>query len=251
MKKLKIDSYIICSTPRTGSTLLCEYLASTTVAGQPHSYFRGQDKETRARDWGILQSNVTFDFADYLSAARATGSTDNGIFSTRIMWETLNELTTDLSRLYPDIVGNDLNKLIHAFGKIRFVYLERSDVVAQAISLFRAERTSYWHSTQKEIPENKIGFDFKEINLRVSEINNHNTAWQDWFSSVNVEPHHILYEDLDADPKSVVLDLLDFLEIAVPDDVEMQAQNLRLADATTTHWLDQFSVEMNRRRLIT
>ena len=33
----RTDSYMICSTPRTGSTLLCELLESTGVAGRPES----------------------------------------------------------------------------------------------------------------------------------------------------------------------------------------------------------------------
>ena len=36
------NSYIICSTPRTGSTLLCSLLRATNVAGIPESYFRSQ-----------------------------------------------------------------------------------------------------------------------------------------------------------------------------------------------------------------
>ena len=34
------DGYLICATPRTGSTLLCGLLASTGVAGNPELYFR-------------------------------------------------------------------------------------------------------------------------------------------------------------------------------------------------------------------
>ena len=37
------DAYIICGTPRTGSTLLCKLLASTGTSGDPHSFYRRQD----------------------------------------------------------------------------------------------------------------------------------------------------------------------------------------------------------------
>jgi len=35
-----INAYLICGTPRTGSTLLCDLLRATGIAGRPESYFR-------------------------------------------------------------------------------------------------------------------------------------------------------------------------------------------------------------------
>lgn len=35
----KFHSYVICTSPRSGSTLLCNMLAATGVAGKPKSYF--------------------------------------------------------------------------------------------------------------------------------------------------------------------------------------------------------------------
>ena len=34
-------SYLVCSTQRSGSTLLCELLRATDVAGVPDEYFEG------------------------------------------------------------------------------------------------------------------------------------------------------------------------------------------------------------------
>ena len=34
------SSYLICTTPRSGSTFLSEALASTGVAGRPEEYFQ-------------------------------------------------------------------------------------------------------------------------------------------------------------------------------------------------------------------
>jgi hypothetical protein len=46
-------SYVLCGTPRSGSTLLCEMLAATGVAGRPNSYFRQEDVEAWADAWGV------------------------------------------------------------------------------------------------------------------------------------------------------------------------------------------------------
>lgn len=71
-----LDGYIICGTPRTGSTLLCGLLASTKMAGDPHSFYRRQDIADWAEEWGLpsryTMSAHDFDVA-YLQAAIRAG----------------------------------------------------------------------------------------------------------------------------------------------------------------------------------
>lgn len=40
----KPQNYILCATPRTGSTYLCSLLKSSGVAGVPESYRRRRDR---------------------------------------------------------------------------------------------------------------------------------------------------------------------------------------------------------------
>jgi len=47
-----IDAYLICGTPRTGSTLLCDLLPSSEIAGRPESYFRLTDEQAFADSVG-------------------------------------------------------------------------------------------------------------------------------------------------------------------------------------------------------
>ena len=42
-------SYLVCATPRSGSTLLCQALDSTGVAGHPEEYFEALRKSGRPR----------------------------------------------------------------------------------------------------------------------------------------------------------------------------------------------------------
>jgi LPS sulfotransferase NodH len=71
----RIDSYLICATPRTGSSLLCGLLDSAGVAGHPESWFRRQDERAFAARWGIANpADGTFGYPDYFRAAVAAGS---------------------------------------------------------------------------------------------------------------------------------------------------------------------------------
>lgn len=89
----RTGSYLICATPRTGSSLLCGLLDSTEVAGHPESWFRRQGEQEFAARWGIADpSDGTLGYVDYFRAAVAAGSTANGVFAARIMWGTMDEV---------------------------------------------------------------------------------------------------------------------------------------------------------------
>ena len=77
------SSYLLCATPRTGSSLLCGLLDSTGVAGHPESWFRWQDERELAVRWGIADPrDGAFGHADYFQAAAAAGSKE-GLASAR------------------------------------------------------------------------------------------------------------------------------------------------------------------------
>src|SRR5579864_9417497 len=73
-------SYLVCGTPRCGSSLLCEALKNTGVAGRPEEYFwRGDESFWRER-WGVST------YEEYLTRAIEQGTTSNDVFSAKLMW---------------------------------------------------------------------------------------------------------------------------------------------------------------------
>jgi LPS sulfotransferase NodH len=247
----RTESYLICGTPRTGSTLLCDLLDSTGVAGHPESYFRQPDEQSLAAKWGIARSpDGVFDYADYVRAAVAAGRTENGVFAARIMWGTMHEVVDKLGTVYPDLDGVEIDLLTRAFGHTRFVYLRREDTLAQAVSWLRAEQTNVWHENgqSKQVqPEQEPCYDFEQICQFVQLIDEHNAAWWEWFASGGIRPHLVRYEDLDADPVGVTREILDFLCLELPPEREIHARNRRLADELNAQWIDRYRAEMKDR----
>ena len=171
---LPLNAYLLCGTPRTGSTLLCGLLQSTNVAGRPESYFRVPDEQTWANRWRLpRRPDGTFNYHDYIRAAIATGTTPNGVFGARVMWGTLDEIVTRLSSVYPLLAGADLQLLTRAFGSLRFVYLWRADIVAQAVSWVRAEQTHFWQDGDESLQSYQPQFDFEQIRTLVQTIAEH------------------------------------------------------------------------------
>jgi trehalose 2-sulfotransferase len=246
----RIDSYLICATPRTGSTLLCGLLASTGVAGRPESYFRRQGLQDYAVQWGIASSpDGGFGYADYVRAALAAGRTDNGVFAARVMWETLDEVVGELRTMNPGLSDSSVTLLERAFGHMRFVYLRRDDIVAQAVSLLRAEQTNVWHDPVKAArpePDREAQFDFGQIRQRAQVIDQHNSAWQGWFSSAGIEPFPVLYEELAVDPVGITHRILDFLSLELSPGRELVVQHRRLADELNAQWIARYQAELLR-----
>jgi trehalose 2-sulfotransferase len=236
-------SYFICSTPRTGSTLLCGLLATTGVAGRPESYFRRQDEGRWASGWGIRRPDGTFDYRDYFRAADRAGRTANGVFAARVMWGTLEEMSAHLGRLYPAHIGDDLALLGAAFGPPRFVYLRRDDGVGQAVSRLRAEQTGVWSEatgTPRTPPAAIPHFDATGIGGYVREAEEHNAAWQAWFSAMGVEPLEVVYEDLARDPTAAARRVLDHLGIVLPLETALVPAHRQLADALNEEWARRY-----------
>jgi trehalose 2-sulfotransferase len=134
--------YLLCGTPRTGSTLLCGLLASTGVLGRPRSWFREADETDIASELGVpIAGDRPADYRQYVQAVSDAGRTPNGVFAARIMWGSLDHVVAELAG--PD-QPCDLDVLQNALGPLAVIHLRRTDTVGQAVSWCRAEQTGFW-----------------------------------------------------------------------------------------------------------
>ena len=238
-----MTGYILCATPRSGSTLLCSLLRSSGVAGHPESWFRRQDRADWARDWAILRGDGGFDWDVYLQAAMAAGTGSNRVFGLRLMWNTLGELVADLAG---PAVGEQAALLARCFGPLRFIHLSRHDLVAQAVSRHRAEMSGIWHlgiEAGKHPPEPTYDFGRIEGYLRAAEADN--AGWDIWFAANGISPLRVSYEDLSADPVAVAQGVLADLGLVAAK--PMQSRVRKMADSVSADWALRFRTEAGRR----
>jgi LPS sulfotransferase NodH len=229
-------SYLLCGTPRTGSTLLCALLASTGVAGRPESYFREPDEHAWAHRLGVpVVGDRSFDYRSFVRAVRRAGSTPNGVFGARVMWGTMSRIVDGLGTAAS---GRDLEVLADAFGPLRLVHLRRDDVVGQAVSWARAEQTGYWQDGDRASARPR--FELDRVAELVRTITEHNAAWSSWFAREGVEAHPVTYEDVTADPGRAVQGILDHLGIELPPDRRPVAPQRRQADEVNADWVRRY-----------
>jgi LPS sulfotransferase NodH len=227
-------SYLLCGTPRTGSTLLCSLLASTDVAGRPESYFREPDKGMWAERFGLsVGDDGAVDPAAFVAGAVRRGSTANGVFAARVMWGSLDPLVAGLDR--HGSKRSDLEVLEAALGPLRFVHLRRRDVRSQAVSWARAEQSGYWQQGDEVRAEPRLDLDQIDDLLRT--IDEHEAAWRAWFSAEGVDPLEVDYESVVSDPAGTVRSILGWIHVRPPADWVPRPAHRRQADGTNADWV--------------
>ena len=205
-------SYVLCGTPRTGSTLLCGLLSSTGVLGHPESYFRGPDEARWAEQFGLPTADGrALDFRAFATRAREAGSTPNGVFGVRIMWGSLDR---PLHGLAHSSGSSDLAVLERALGPLAFVHLRRDGLLEQAVSWCRAEQTGSWQHGDVASGSPQLDLD-RLLGIR-NTILAHNAAWQAWFQAQAIEPLVVTYEEVVGDPGAAVADIAGHVSVEMP-----------------------------------
>jgi LPS sulfotransferase NodH len=245
------DGYIICGTPRTGSTLLCKLLASTKTAGNPHSFYRRQDVSEWAEEWGLpdrdTMSELDFNAA-YLKAAIANGRGGTGIFGLRLMRENLDELSAILDQVFPKL-PSDIARFEKAFGRVLYMHLSRENKLEQAVSLVKAEQTGLWHiapdgtEIERVAPAKEPQYDFERLKREVTELEAYDAGWNIWFVQQGIIPLRLGYERLAANPAATLLDICGVLGVQAPIADDIKPGVAKLADDTSLDWMRRYHLD--------
>ena len=244
----KPTAYILCSTPRSGTTLLCDLLSQTGVAGHPNSFFRQKSLKYWADLWGLegcVDCQDAAFSARYLAAMRQAGQGETGLFGLRLMGPDLQFACDWLGRMHPGR-PSEADRFAAAFGPLRYIYLSRSDKLAEAVSYIRAEQTGLWHgrpdgSTLEEIaPTVPQGYDPALITARMAELSAYDAAWPRWFEAQGIAPLRLSYEELAAAPQATLAQVLGHIG-QDPAIAANTAPGLRkLADETSADWIRRY-----------
>ncbi|MGX5840400.1 Stf0 family sulfotransferase [Mesorhizobium sp. ArgA1] len=246
-----LDGYIICGTPRTGSTLLCGLLASTKTAGDPHSFYRRQNIAEWAEEWHLphpeTMSAHDFDVA-YLRAAIRAGKGRTDVFGLRLMRENLDELSAILDGIFPAL-PSDKARFEKAFGRVLYIHLSREDKLAQAVSLIKAEQTGLWHiapdgtEIERVAPPQEPRYDFERIRHELAKLEAYDKAWNTWFAEQGIIPLRIGYERLSSDPAATLIAICVALGVQAPNAEDVKPGVARLSNETSLNWMRRYRLD--------
>jgi LPS sulfotransferase NodH len=270
-------SYLICATPRSGSTLLCAALDDTGIAGHPGEHFEvlletGQSRQPRdyfqrSNDpevWALLDDPEFGDvlgeyggryaehparrdprwrppdFERLVEEALRKGTTENGVLGTKIMWAYFRDFVRLARRAWglADVRPCEVPASVLPNLR-RFVWMRRRDTTRQAVSLWKALQTQQWRKdSDEDVGGQGLRFSFAAVDHLKLRIDEHNAAWQDFFEGCGVEPMEVVYEELVEDYRGTVSWLLDGIGIPVPENFAIAEPRMRRqADELSEEWV--------------
>ena len=268
------QSYLICATPRTGSTLLCEMLRETKMMGVPREYFEYL-KETglprqpaqyfipcqeggcnTARivellgfpklliDIQRIADHQRHGYQQYVSQVLGQGTTGNGIFGAKIMWGHLCDFL-DLLTSNADLSSSQrLNRCLQStFPNLRYIHVTRQDKLRQAISLWKAIQTQQWR-LDRGTPSAKECrlpvFDFEAIDYLQRKMVQHDHDWQRFFALNHIEPLVLRYEEFANDLKLVLVRIAEFLGLNGSDSHFASPSMIKQSNSQSEGWIEQY-----------
>ncbi len=250
---VRYDSYVICTSPRSGSTLLCTLLASTGKSGNPESYFHRPEISDWLERFGITPDPAASQchiLETIFQAAIAKGRLATGIFGVRLQRHSFDFFTQNLAVLHPHIQG-DKKRFEAAFGRTLFIFLTRADKVEQAVSYLKAQQTGLWHVAADGSELERLSvhqepiYNSAEIQSYFEKFTAFDKEWDGWFRREGINPFRICYDQLSHDPVKTVSAILDCLGLENAGALLIEPGVKKLADAVSRNWVDRFRSEYN------
>jgi LPS sulfotransferase NodH len=246
---MRHPTYVIASTPRSGSSLLAAGLVATGVAGRPEEYFTPDYIGAYKED---LKLPTDCSWAEYLAKVMAFAATENGVRGFKIHWRHVVVLADALG-----FRGDPGVALEMLFPAAVFVNIVRADRRAQAISLFRAETTGEWFrstgSSRKVRPWGLylarptpgpaavdltgVAPTYEQIIEIEESLDAEQEAWISYFTTRRVEVLTVGYEGLDANYRNEIGRVLQFLGVDPGHAAAVPKPPLeRQSDHINEHW---------------
>jgi LPS sulfotransferase NodH len=206
-------AYAIASTPRSGSTAICDALTATEIAGFPKEHLRPPSQ--------VLAEKCHFDYVRYLQILMNHKITKNGVFGTKFIAHFFQ----------PHYQTNfDLSDIIKQF---KFIYLIRRDKLAQATSVLVASRTQTWHVKSNQAYkayQSKLAnldtieikdSDIDKLHERYQMLLKQEHYWENFFEQNKISPLVIEYEQFLAYPEQQLNAILKYLNIVEKDSIKI------------------------------
>jgi trehalose 2-sulfotransferase len=261
-------SYLVCATQRSGSTLLCELLRATEVAGVPDEYFESLRETGLPRQPGQYFEDLSVhgiaervtptvpgrpeqpgEFELWFRYVLQRGTSSNGVFGAKMMWNYLDDFKLRMAEL-PGLGDLPFNGRLDAvFPRLKIIFIRRRDKVAQAVSLWKAIQTRQWRteseSASDEVDSDEapnVEYDYRAIEYLRNELHRWDANWEDWFHATGREPIRVFYDEFTVSRAATIGRILDQLGIDPPEP-EGKKPLQRQADDLSKDWVARFRAD--------
>jgi trehalose 2-sulfotransferase len=187
------------------------------------------------------------DYREHLERTFAWGTTDNGVFGSKLMWNQVAELQA-LTAAMPEYRRLEpIELLTRLFHDPAYVWVTRGDKVRQAVSLWRALQTRSWRDGSGRSAAD-LQYRYEGINHLVDLFESEDRAWGAFFTEHGIEPLVIGYEHhLERDQDAAVRSVLALIGVSAPAGWEAIQPMKRQADALSEEWVAAYHRDRAQR----
>lgn len=216
--------YVICTTARSGSNLLCDLLESSQSLGCPREILNVQSMLIPfSKKHSLFDNESQITMNNYLNRLVDRLSSENNVFGMKILFDQLEPF------LYSKAVKHFLQPRTN---KLKFIWLVRRDIIAQAVSMYIATITNEWTSSdeaenQEKKLRNQVQYDRDKIDYYVKELTEQNLKWLVFFAINQIDYLQVFYEDIIINPEQICQDICQFCEIEVEHKFSLNSTNFK------------------------
>ncbi|MFK7742872.1 MAG: Stf0 family sulfotransferase [Planctomycetota bacterium] len=251
-------SFLICATPRSGSTLLCELLAQTGVAGKPNELLLLWEEHKDKEDpvfWRLCAQ-----------ATLARGRSDNGVSGIKVMANSFRHGMQWLRRAPEVRELSDWQVAVRAFENPSAIRIQRRDRVRQAVSLFIANQTKVYHvaeqghernellgrslqrgSAAEQAGQRELSFHFDGIDSILRSLEAHERYWDETLANCEQPVLELIYEDFVQNQQRDIERILDHLGIAWPEGLRLESHMRKMSNERNERFVAEYRRERERR----
>jgi trehalose 2-sulfotransferase len=219
-------SYVVASSYRSGSTFFCSKLWGTGILGAPAEYLNtGAGRMTR----NIIMHRLRVDTPEhYFAKLLDCRTSKNGVFGMKVHFPHFEMAMS----WYPPV--------LRVLSPVTYIYLNRKDTLAQAVSMAKAMQTDAWQPWDEEV-STTLSYNGPVIAQCLRELHQQKLGWLQWFMANRIKPHLVHYEDLIADAASVTRSIVELLDVAndEPEQVALPVLE-KQGDEVNLEWRDRF-----------
>ena len=227
--------YIIAMTPRSGSSHLCDVMKNTKLLGSPGEFLPAEFIPK------ILIKAPAKNADDYLVNVLKVLQSLNGVAGVKTSWFQFQQFCNALK-----------NK--GAVRSFKYIYLVRRDVAAQAVSLYKATESSFFHTninhSDDVINKNRqLDYDYEKIDKWYTHIISQEEGWQKFFLINNIFPLSITYEDIESDVSGVVKRISAYLGVSQDLASAISSASIfkKIGDRKNVEWACRYSLEKDEK----
>jgi len=226
--------YLVCSTPRTGSTLLCTGLASSGSAGLPLEYYSGTHVQAYLHRIG--SSKKALKLAEYWQFLLRHRTSPNGVFGMKMHFADLAHAfkTKQAQRSF-------LGEFDH------FILLTRRNKLAQAVSFAKARETGTYRvgADESDAAPPPEAYNFRYLAKTLGWISDREAQWRVLLADLRDKTTAITYEELAADYAASLARILTALGLtdSIPA-LDPRPRIVPQRDETSRQWEDRFMQDL-------